>query len=136
MIELGRGILEWAIALTTLAGAIFYFGAALGLVRLPDFYTRVHSPAKAATLGTMLLATAALLGNIRTAGLEVIPGDLLLIFFLFVTGSVSAQVLMRAAAARGVAADPRTRGEPPAATCEHVEETGELARKIEPDGRL
>ena len=38
-------------ALLSLVGSLFFLTAAIGLLRLPDFYTRAHAPTKAATLG-------------------------------------------------------------------------------------
>ena len=32
-------------------GAVFIFIGSLGLAKLPDFYTRLHAPTKATTLG-------------------------------------------------------------------------------------
>ena len=38
-------------------GLIFFLGAAVGLVRFPDFYTRLHAAGKGDTLSTMLMLT-------------------------------------------------------------------------------
>ena len=50
------GVLPLAGALLSLAGSLFFLTAAVGLLRLPDFYTRAHAPTKAATLGLLLCA--------------------------------------------------------------------------------
>ena len=36
-------------------GLIFFFGSAVGMVRFPDFYTRMHAAGKGDTLSTMLM---------------------------------------------------------------------------------
>lgn len=41
--------------LLTLTGLVFFLGAAVGLVRLPDFYTRMHAAGKGDTLSTILI---------------------------------------------------------------------------------
>ena len=41
--------------LLILAGTIFFFGAAVGLVRFPDFYTRTHAAGKGDTLSSLLV---------------------------------------------------------------------------------
>ncbi len=53
-------MIELLLSVLILAGAIFTFIGALGLVRLPDFYTRLHAPTKATTLGvgSLLIASA------------------------------------------------------------------------------
>lgn len=110
--------LDLLASLASLAGAAFFLASAIGLWRLPDFYTRLHAPTKAATLGVALLAAGSLLAHLGEApgsGGAVWLEDLVLIAFLFLTVPLSAQMLARAAAARGVASAPQTRGEPPAA---------------------
>jgi multicomponent K+:H+ antiporter subunit G len=84
---------------------------AVGLLRLPDFYTRAHAPAKAATLGLLLAAA----GSIVTYGL----GDaaywlekLLLVLFVLITVPISTQVLVRSAVTRGIQQSPSTQGAP------------------------
>ena len=36
-------------------GLAFFFGSAVGMVRFPDFYTRMHAAGKGDTLSTMLM---------------------------------------------------------------------------------
>ncbi len=38
-----------------LTGLVFFFGAALGLARFPDFYTRMHAAGKGDTLASLLI---------------------------------------------------------------------------------
>ncbi len=44
-----------AILVTT--GLVFFLGAAAGLLRFPDFYTRMHAAGKGDTLSSMLVLT-------------------------------------------------------------------------------
>ncbi|AUW41491.1 monovalent cation/H(+) antiporter subunit G [Rhizobium leguminosarum] len=81
-------------ALLLLIGALFALAAAIGLVRLPDLYTRMHSASKAGTVGSGLLLLAAGLYSQDPAILaRAIAG---FIFFLL-TAPVSAHLLARAA---------------------------------------
>ena len=114
------GVTSLAGALLSLAGALFFLAAGVGLLRLPDFYTRAHAPTKAATLGLLLAAA----GSILTYGerdaafwLE----KLLLTLFVLITVPVSTQMLVRGAAARGVEQARSTRGTPIAEPIERVE---------------
>ena len=38
-----------------LSGLLFFFGASIGLLRFPDFYTRMHAAGKGDTLSTLLI---------------------------------------------------------------------------------
>jgi multicomponent K+:H+ antiporter subunit G len=66
----------------------------IGLVRLPDFFTRLHAPTKATTLGVggMLLASMTYFLSQGVPSLH----ELLIALFLFVTAPVSAHMLAKA----------------------------------------
>jgi multicomponent K+:H+ antiporter subunit G len=84
------------LSLLILVGALFTFIGSLGLVRLPDFYTRLHGPTKATTLGVgSLLVASALYFSTRGAGISL--HEVLVTLFLFITAPVSAHLLSRAA---------------------------------------
>ena len=89
-------MLELLLSLRILAGAIFTFIGALGLARLPDFYTRLHAPTKATTLGvgSLLIASAI---YFSTQGPGVSLHEILVTLFLFITAPVSAHLLAKAA---------------------------------------
>jgi multicomponent Na+:H+ antiporter subunit G len=81
-------------ALLVLLGSFFALVGAIGLVRLPDVYTRSHAASKAGTVGSGLamLAIAVSSPEIYVAT-RAIAG---LLFFLL-TAPVAAHLLMRAA---------------------------------------
>ena len=111
MTSLPAGWLEVVAAAAALLGATLFLASAVGLVRLPDFYTRIHAPTKAATLGVALLCLASLARSLPRQDLVWIE-DLLIVAFLVLTVPVSSQVLLRAAATRGVPQTPATAGRP------------------------
>ena len=76
-------------------GGVFALVGAIGLMRFPDFFMRLHAPTKATTLGVggVLLASM-LLG--WTLG-EPAVHELLITLFLFVTAPVSANLMALAA---------------------------------------
>ncbi|MDD2555024.1 MAG: monovalent cation/H(+) antiporter subunit G [Syntrophaceticus sp.] len=79
-----------------LIGAIFSFISAIGLIRLPDLYTRAHASSKSATLGVLFI----LLGTFLFFIIEEqhFSTKLLLgIFFVFLTAPVSAHMICRCA---------------------------------------
>ena len=89
-------MLDYLISFLILTGAIFTFIGSLGLVRLQDFYTRLHGPTKATTLGVgCLLIASSVYFSIYTAGLSL--HEILITIFLFITAPVSAHMLAKAA---------------------------------------
>jgi multicomponent K+:H+ antiporter subunit G len=117
---MSEGTLALAGSLLTLAGAFFFFAAVIGLLRLPDFYTRAHAPTKAATLGLLLAALGSTLldGQRDTA---FVLEKVLLTLFVLLTVPVSTQLLVRGAVARGVPQVAPTQGKPAAGPVEAVE---------------
>lgn len=84
------------LSLLILTGAIFTFIGSLGLARLQDFYTRLHGPTKATTLGVgCLLIASAVYFSLRTEGVSL--HEVLITLFLFITAPVSAHLLAKAA---------------------------------------
>jgi multicomponent Na+:H+ antiporter subunit G len=88
------------VVLALLAGGLFFgFVAAVGLVRLPDLYTRAHSASKSDTLGVVLtLAAAAIALDTGADTLKLA----LLIVFMFITNPTAAHAIARAAADQGI----------------------------------
>jgi multicomponent K+:H+ antiporter subunit G len=89
-------MLEAALSLLILIGAAFTFIGSLGLVRLEDFYTRLHGPTKATTLGVGSLLIASML-HFSSQGNGLSLHELLVTLFLFITAPVSAHLLSKAA---------------------------------------
>lgn len=89
-------MLEYLLSFLILAGAVFTFIGSLGLARLKDFYTRLHGPTKATTLGVgSLLIASSVFFSTRGAGLSL--HEVLVTLFLFITAPVSAHLLAKAA---------------------------------------
>ena len=88
-------VLDALVAGLLLIGAGFTLVGSLGLVRLPDFYGRLHGPTKATTLGV----GATLLGSVvhfsASGGWSL--HELLVVAFLFITAPVSAHLVAKAA---------------------------------------
>lgn len=81
-----------------LVGAFFTLVAAIGLLRLPDLYTRMHAASKAGTIGSglMLIALAVFTDDLAT-GLRALAG----VAFFLLTAPVSAHLLAKASYAAG-----------------------------------
>ncbi len=92
-------ILELLSGLLLLAGAVFSLIGAWGLLRMPDFYTRMHASSVLETLGAGFI----LLGLMLQAGLTLVTGKLLMIGLLIYFASPTAShALARAAMVRGI----------------------------------
>lgn len=82
-----------------IAGMFFLSVAALGLIRLPDFFSRSHAVSKAETLGIVLV----LLGLAFYAGASLVSLKLgLALLFVFLTNPIATHLLTRAAIKSGV----------------------------------
>lgn len=96
MMAEAREILVWALLL---GGGAFSVVAGLGLIRLPDFYTRMHAAGIADTLAAMLI----LAGLAVSSGLTMITVKLALVYlFIFFTSPVSSHAVANAAFTSGL----------------------------------
>ena len=103
--------LEILICALLLLGSGFVLIGALGLYRLPDFFTRLHGPTKATTLGVGGMVVASLI--FFSAGEQTLSShELLISLFLFISAPVSAYMLAKAAVLQQLPLEPRTRGKP------------------------
>lgn len=88
-----------AAQLLIVTGALFMFLAALGLVRFPDLFTRMHAATKAASLAVALvLAGSAWLLDDGVATAKLVAA----IVFQLATAPVAAHVVARAGYSAGV----------------------------------
>jgi len=79
-------------SLVILVGAFFLFSAGVGLLRMPDVFTRIQAGTKASTLGNILVL----------AGLGIYHPDwsfklLIIAYFVLMTNPLSSHALSRAA---------------------------------------
>jgi len=91
-------IVAWIAALAIVAGGVFGLLAGVGMLRLPDLYTRMHAASKAGLVGA----------GLTFVGIAIAAGDssivlraVLGIVFLALTTPVSAHLLARAAIKAG-----------------------------------
>jgi multicomponent Na+:H+ antiporter subunit G len=96
---------EIAVVVLAAGGVFFAIVAAVGLVRLPDLYTRAHATSKSETLGAVL--TLAAVALVVDSGVSTLKAGLLLLF-MFITNPTAAHAITRAAAEQGI--EPWTTG--------------------------
>ncbi|MBX0285678.1 monovalent cation/H(+) antiporter subunit G [Haloarcula salinisoli] len=90
---------EWAIVVLALLGAFFGAVAAIGIIRMPDIYTRAHAASKSDTLGAVLTIAAVALA--LESGLSTVKAAFLVIF-MFITNPTAAHAIARAAEDQGI----------------------------------
>jgi multicomponent Na+:H+ antiporter subunit G len=93
-------VVELLTVLVAAIGVFFMVVSSVGLVRLPDLYTRVHAAGKAGTLG--IIGVLAGVGVYYITNLTVVVEMIALIAFFFLTAPVAAHMLDRAAYLRGI----------------------------------
>ena len=84
-------------SIVVLIGAVFLFSAGLGMLRMPDAFTRIQAGTKASTLGNTLVLV----------GIAFYHPDwslklLIVVYFVLMTNPISSHALARAAHHRGV----------------------------------
>ncbi|MEM0966431.1 MAG: monovalent cation/H(+) antiporter subunit G [Verrucomicrobiota bacterium] len=91
--------METVVSLLVLIGSAFGLLAAIGVVRFPDCYCRLHAATKAGAFGGSLLALAVgIFFSTFGAWLEAI----LLVVFFYTTMPVSAHLIARASRRAGI----------------------------------
>ena len=89
-------VISW---LSLAIGGIFCVIGAIGLLRMPDFFTRMHAASVIETLGAGLI----LFGLIIQAGWTLIAVKLVMMFLLiFFASPTASHALARAALAKGM----------------------------------
>ncbi|MGB0204471.1 MAG: Na+/H+ antiporter subunit G [Neptuniibacter sp.] len=87
---------ELIVSALLIMGGLFVLLGSIGLLKLPDFYMRLHTPTKATTLGMgALLVASMIITSVRNGGLS--AHELLISIFLFITAPVSAMMLAKTA---------------------------------------
>jgi multicomponent Na+:H+ antiporter subunit G len=82
-----------------LAGSFFTLVGGIGVLRLPDFFTRMHGAGITDTLGAGLILTGLML---QADSLLVVFKLVTVLFFLWITSPTSTHALARSALANGL----------------------------------
>ena len=98
--------MSFLIAILLSAGVFFFAVAVLGILRLPDFYTRLHAASKCDTLGLMLILLAIILyilqQDLSFANFLVSLKLLALLGFVFVASPTAANAITESALINGI----------------------------------
>lgn len=92
-------ILEILSGLLVIIGIFLFASGTLGLIRLPDFYCRMHATGKCDTLGALLVLTGlAIYNGFNLVSLKII----FIVIFIFVANPTATHAIGRAALVNGV----------------------------------
>ncbi len=92
-------IIEWIAGLFFLAGGFFIVVGGIGMIRMPDLYTRMHAASVAETFGTILVITGLML--LSGWSLATFKLFAVMVFLLF-TGPVAAYAIANTASLGGL----------------------------------
>lgn len=102
---------EYLVSFCLLSGAFFALVGSIGLANLPDFYMRLHGPAKATTLGVGgVIIGSVIFFTVTTGTLSL--HELLIALFLMITAPISAHIVAKAALHLRVECVERTKEKP------------------------
>lgn len=92
-------LLDWTSGISLLVGGLFCLVGGIGLLRMPDFFTRMHAASVTETLGVGLV----LFGLLLQAGWTLVAVKLLMVGLLvFFVSPTASHALARGALVRGV----------------------------------
>ena len=87
---------EWVVSFLLLVGGTLILIGSVGLVKMPDFFMRLHGPTKATTLGMACLLIAAMIYFSAThTGYSF--KEILISIFLLITAPISGYILIKSA---------------------------------------
>ena len=98
-------IIAIALVLALAVGCFFILLGSFSLLKLSDFFNRLHGPTKASTLGVSCVLIASV-GYHAFAGTDPQPRELLITAFLFITAPISAHLMAKAALSLHMAEQP------------------------------
>ena len=100
------------VCLLLFAGLFFFTGGAVGILRFPDFYSRLHPAGKLDTLGLLLSLIGLALFNLHHFSLGTLLTSskiILIVVFVFLASPTATHAIVDAGVRAGLA--PWTKGE-------------------------
>jgi multicomponent Na+:H+ antiporter subunit G len=97
--------MDFFVILLMLLGALFFTGGSIGIIRFPDFFTRLHPAGKLDTMGLLFTMTSCSLYNLNTFNLNNFLVSLKIIFivvFIFITSPTATHAIADAGLRAGL----------------------------------
>ena len=86
-------------------GLLFFLGGAVGIIRMPDFYSRLHPAGKMDTLGILAMVMGLALYNLHHFSLESLLLSIkmfLIVFFVFLASPTATHSIVDAGMRAGL----------------------------------
>jgi multicomponent Na+:H+ antiporter subunit G len=99
------GLMDIIVIVLLLIGLFFFFGGAVGILRFPDFYTRLHPAGKLDTMGSLfMLGGLALhsLGHYSLGEILVSLKIILIVVFVFLASPTATHAIVDAGIRAGL----------------------------------
>ena len=93
------------VILLSVSGLIFFFATTVGLLRFPDFYSRMHAAGKGDTLSSLIMLLALVFYNfneLNLANLLIAIKILLIVIFIFMASPTATHAIIDAGFESGV----------------------------------
>ena len=93
------------VILFLLIGLLFFLGGAVGIIRMPDFYSRLHPAGKLDTLGILAMVIGLALYNLHHFSLESLLLSIkmfLIVFFVFLASPTATHSIVDAGMRAGL----------------------------------
>jgi len=94
-----------ASAFLGILGLVFFTGGAVGILRMPDFYSRLHPAGKLDTLASLLIMTGLALYNLHHLDLSAVLTSfkmLLIVVFIFLSSPTATHGIVDAGVRAGL----------------------------------
>ena len=97
--------MDIVVIVLTVTGMLFFFATTVGLLRFPDFYSRMHAAGKGDTLSSLLILLALVLyefHEVNLANLLVALKILMIVVFIFMASPTATHAIMDAGYESGI----------------------------------
>ena len=99
-------MLDILVVFLLVCGLVFFAGGAVGIIRFPDFYSRLHPAGKLDTMGSLLMMLALALFNLHhfyLANLLTSVKIILIVVFVFISSPTAIHGIVDAGVRAGLA---------------------------------
>ena len=98
-------LIDIAVVALLLLGLLFFTGGAVGILRFPDFYSRLHPAGKLDTMGLLMTMAAMALYNLHHLTLSAVLTSLkiiLIVVIVFITSPTATHAIVDAGVRAGL----------------------------------
>jgi multicomponent Na+:H+ antiporter subunit G len=95
----------WVVTIIVFIGLVFLSGGCVGILRLPDFYTRLHAAAKLDTLGSLTVMLGLALYTALPLSLNAVLTSLklmMIVVFIFLSSPTATHAIVDAGLRAGL----------------------------------